>query len=225
MITTLLQALAVAALGIPAPISITLVILFLMSSPGWRNGQLFALGYTISYAIIGTLVLLFGGNSVELLRTEPTTTRAYVLIALSVVLMAIAIRNLYQQQTATDDSASQSRFSSLIGPITPAKSFAIAAAVSVINVKNLALFLSAVSVLLLGKMPLPNKLLMLPLVVLTFSMSVIIPVAIYRLYPDKAETYLTWINTTISRYSRPIGIALTFLLSIFFVYRGLAILN
>ena len=81
MLTVLLQALAVAALGLIAPGSITVVILLLMSDRGWRNGLSFALGYIVMYSLIGSGVLVLGVNKTVNSSDEQSMTTSILLLA------------------------------------------------------------------------------------------------------------------------------------------------
>lgn len=220
MTPVFLQALAVASIGLIAPGSITIVILLLMSDRGWHNGLAFALGYIVMYSLIGVGVLVLGVSAAASSPTEPSVTTAYILIGLAVLLFAVAIRSWrHNPEPATDEP---SRFAKLVDGITPLKSFALAATISVVNVKNLTIFLSAVSVVLLSELLLATKLAMLAPLVLVFCTSVITPVAIYLLFPHRAGDYLNRIKDTISRYSRPLGIAVTLILATLFLYRGIS---
>ena len=93
---------------------------------------------------------------------------------------------------------------------------------AIINFKNLAIFLTAVSVLLLSNLPLPTQLTILIPLVLIFCTSVITPVAIYLAFPQHAHNYLGRIKQTIDRYSRPLGIAVTLILGLLFLTRALS---
>ena len=219
MLSVLLQSLALASVGILSPGSITIVILLLMSDKGWRNGVAYMLGYISMYLLIGTSVLVVGVESAQGGSTDQSLTTSIVLLCLSLLLLALTVRNWRKPPAKGKEP---SRFAKIIDGITPIKSFAFAAAIAVINFKNLAIFLSAVSVLLLSDLLLTTKLTILVPLVLIFCLSVIIPVAIYLLFPARANEFLSRIKLTIERYSRPIGIALTLIIGILFLYRGVS---
>lgn len=219
MLSVLIQSLALASVGILSPGSITIVILLLMSDKGWRNGVAYMLGYIGMYSLIGTSVLVLDVGATETGNSGQSPITSIVLICLGLLLLALTVRNWRKQPVEGNEP---SRFSKIIDGITPIKSFAFAAAIAVINFKNLAIFLSAVSVLLLSNLLLPTKLTILIPLVLIFCLSVIIPVAIYVLFPKRANEYLSHIKQTIENYSRPIGITLTLIIGILFLYRGVS---
>lgn len=220
MLTVLLQSLALASVGIISPGSITIVILLLMSSRGWHNGLAYMFGYVSMYSLIGVLVLVLGvQRSADNAPSEQTLTTSIFLIALGLLLLALTIRNW--RKPAAEKSDQPSRFSKIIDSITPLKAFGFAATIAVINLKNLAIFLSAVSVLLLSNLLLPTKLTILVPLVLTFCTSVIAPVIIYVAFPKRANEYLTRIKQTIDNYSRPLGLVMPLILGILLLYRGI----
>ncbi len=173
------------------------------------------------YSLIGVGVLVSGIGSAENTPSQQSATTSYILIGLGILLLALTIRNWRKKPTPATESSQPSRFAKLVDGITPTKAFGLAAVVSIVNMKNLTIFLSAVSVLLFSNLLLATKLTMLIPLVLVFCTSVITPVAIYLLFPAQAHDYLTRIKDAISRYSRTLGIAATLILSCLFLYRGL----
>ena len=173
------------------------------------------------YTLIGTAVLTLGISVAENADTEQSLTTSIILIGLSLLFFTLSFRNWRQQPEQDQDGEQTSRFAKIVDGITPIKSLALAAAISLINFKNLTIFLSAVSILLLSDLQLATQLTMLIPLVLIFCTSVIIPVTIYWLFPDHARDYLTRIKETIGRYSRPLGITVTLILGCLFLYRGL----
>ena len=78
--------------------------------------------------------------------------------------------------------------------------------ISVINFKNLALFLTALSVVIMSDLFLTEKIFITLLVVLVFCLSVIIPIVIYIAFPKRANDLLNSIRQFLNRHSRAIGI-------------------
>ena len=93
--------------------------------------------------------------------------------------------------------------------------------VSVVNFKNLAIFLSAISVVHLSSLDLTFKLVNSVLVALVFCLSVIIPVLIYVLFPKRSNEILNWIKRTIETKSRAIGIWVPLVFGLLFLLRGI----
>lgn len=219
MLPVLLQSLALASVGIISPGSITVVILLLMSDRGWHTGLSYVLGYLSMYSLIGVGVLTLGVRFAENSSNEQSLTTSIVLCVLGVLLLAVTVRNWRKPATVSNEP---SRFIKLLDSITPVKAFALASAVAVINFKNLAIFLSALSVLLLSDLGLSTNLFLLIPVVLVFCTSVIVPVIIYVALPGRANVYLTHIKQAIDTYRRPLGLAVTLILGSLFLFRGIS---
>ncbi|MCJ7824427.1 MAG: GAP family protein [Anaerolineales bacterium] len=105
--------------------------------------------------------------------------------------------------------------------MTPSKAFGFGAMVSVINFKNLALFLTALSVVIISDLVITEKIMITLLVALVFCLSVIIPVIIYLSFPKRAKELLNSIKQALTRHSRPIGIWAPFIFGLLFLTKGL----
>lgn len=223
MYSVFLQALALASVGIISPGSITLMILLLMSDKGLRTALAFAGGYLLMYSAIGIAVLVFGVSIVETNQaTVQSPTTSIVLVGVGVLLLLLSLRSWRQSKTQTETTDTNSRFAKLVAGITPLKAFGLAATISLVNVKNLTIFVSAVSVLLLSTLPLSTTLPMLIPLVLTFCTSILAPLTIYLVFPRYAADYLNRIKTAISRYSSQLSWIVTLALGCFLLYRGLS---
>jgi threonine/homoserine/homoserine lactone efflux protein len=213
----LLQSLLLAFSGLLSFGSITLVILLLMSDRGWRNGLGYALGYTSSYTLIGISAVLFGYRTAENNPGEPGLFLPILLVILGFLLLLLALRNW---RKPVSDEQEEPRFFSILDKITPVKAFGFGALIAVINFKNLALFLTSMSVVILSNLLITEKIFITLLVVLVFCLAVIIPVAIYIVFPRGAKDILNSIKQLINRYSRPIGIWVPLIFGLILLARG-----
>ena len=221
MLTVLIQSLILASSGLLSVGSITLVILLLISDRGWRNGLGYAFGYISGYALIGVSVVVVGYRAAEKNTGEPGIVLPILLIVFGTLLIWLSFRNWRKPPSEKED---EPRFFSIINKITPPKAFAFGALVTVINFKNLALFLSAISVVILSNLLIAEKIAVTLLVVLVFCLSVIIPVLIYVSFPMRANDLLNGIKETLEKHSRPIGIWAPFVFGFIFIMRGITIL-
>ena len=220
MVSVLIQSLILASGGIVSVGSITLVILLLISDKGWRNGLGYMLGYTISYSLIGIAVILVGFNATDNNPGEPGIFLPILFIILGTVLLWLTQRN-WRKPAIEPENKPPSRLFAFIDKTTPPKAFAFGAMVSVVNFKNLAIFLSAISVVHLSSLDLTFKLVNSVLVALVFCLSVIIPVLIYVLFPKRSNEILNWIKQTIETKSRAIGIWVPLVFGLIFLLRGI----
>lgn len=219
MLTVLVQSLIFAASGLLSVGSITLVILLLISERGWRNGLGYALGYTGAYTVIGIMAVLLGYRATGNRPTEPDLVFPVVMVLLGALLLWMAARN---RRKPPSSEKKQPRIFAIVDTITPPKAFGFGALVSVINFKNLALFLSATSVVVLSALPFIQKMTVIVLVALVFCLSVIIPVLIYISAPQRATDVLGTFKTKLEQHSRTIGIWLPLVFGSIFIAKGLS---
>ena len=220
MLPVLIQSLILASGGIVSVGSITLVILLLISDKGWRNGLGYMLGYTLSYTTIGIAVILAGFSAAEDNSGEPGIFLPVLFIILGIVLLFLAQRN-WRKPEIEPENKPPSRLFAFVDRTTPLKAFGFGAMISVINFKNLAIFLSAISVVHLSSLELSLKIINAVLVAFVFCLSVIVPVLIYLLFPKRSGELLTWIKQTIETRSRAIGIWIPLIFGILFLLRGI----
>jgi threonine/homoserine/homoserine lactone efflux protein len=218
LLLVLVQALFLASSGLLSVGSITLVILLLLSERGWRNGLGYSLGYTSAYTLIGVSAVLLGYRTQVNSTAEPSLLVPILLMVLGSLLLWLGLRNYRKPPSETDE---EPRFFKIVDKITPPKAFGFGAMVSVVNFKNLALFLTALSVVILSDLILAEKLIITLLVALVFCLSVIIPVVIYLAFPKQAKRLLNSIKQFISRHSRSIGIWLPLIFGMILFIKGL----
>lgn len=223
MFNVLIQSLALASGGIVSVGSITIVILLLISDKGWRNGLAYMIGYVSAYTLIGLSVIVLSSNysaSSENTTGESGITASVLFVIMGCLLLWLTIHN-WRKKPSTEDDQKPPRFFAILDQITPPRALLFGAAISVINFKNLAIFMSAISVLLLSDLLLPTKLGIVLLIVLVFCTSVIIPVVIYLAFPTTAYERLNWIKLKLETYSRPIGIWMPLIFGLIFLIRGI----
>lgn len=223
MLTVLIQSLTLASGGIISVGSITIVILLLISDNGWRNGLGYMIGYTGAYTLIGLSVVVLSYN--YSISSENTGGEASIIVPILFMLMGflllwLTLRNWRKKISETDEEKPP-RFFAILDKITPPRAFLFGAAISVINFKNLAIFMSAVSVLLFSELLLPTKIGIVLLIVLVFCASAIIPVLIYIIFPETAYQRLNWIKQQLQIYSHPISIWIPLIFGLIFLIRGI----
>ena len=215
----LIQSLLLATSGLLSVGSITLVILLLISDRGWRNGLGYALGYISAYSLIGITAVILGYRTAQKNPGEPGLFLPMLLIVLGTLLLWLALRNWRKPGS---EKKEEPRFFSIVDKITPLKAFGFGALVTVINFKNLALFLTAVSVVILSDLLIAKKIFITLLVVLVFCQSVIIPIIIFVSFPKRAKYLLNSIKQFLTRHSRRIGIWAPIVFGMLLMIKGLS---
>lgn len=215
-----MQSLILASAGIVSVGSITIVILLLISDRGWHNGLGYALGYISGYTIIGVAAVLLGYNTPKSDSDDSSMVWSILFLVFGVLLLWLTVRNW--RKKPTEGNQEPPRFFSLLDTITPVRAYFIGAMVTVINFKNLAIFLSAVSIVLFSELVLSAKIVIVLLDALIFCASVLIPVAIYLAFPKTAAERLNWIKQTLENYSRPISIWIPLIFGLIFLLRGIS---
>jgi len=196
-----------------------LVILLLLSDRGWRNGLGYALGYISAYTLIGVSAVVLGYRTTESnAEGEPSLFISILLMILGILMLWLALRNWRKPVTYDQE---EPRFFSIVDKITPLKALGFGAMISMINFKNLALFLTALSVVILSDLVITEKLFITLLVVLVFCLSVIIPIVIYIAFPKRAKELLNGIRQFLSRNSHPIGIWAPFVFGLLLLFKGI----
>jgi len=221
LLTVLIQSLILASAGLLSVGSITLVILLLISDRGWHNGLAYALGYISAYTVIGVSAVVTGARVAEKGDGETGLWLPILLMVLGALLLWLSWRNW---RKPASESREGPRFFAIVDKITPPKAFAFGATVTVINFKNLALFLTALSVVILSDLLSVQKIVITVLVVLVFCLSVIIPVLIYVAFPRRARDLLNRLKDTLERHSRPIGIWAPLIFGLLFLLKGMTAL-
>ncbi len=219
MLTVLLQAIVLASGGIVSVGSITIVILFLLSEGGTRVGLGYAAGYTLSYTVIGVLVVMLGYRASTQGDGEPNQFLPILFIGLGLLLLYFTLRNWRKGPQESNDPP---RIFQFIDKFNTLKAFGFGLAIGVINFKNLAIFLSAISVVLVSTLLISQKIIITLLVVLVFCTSVIVPVLIAVVFPQQAEGKLGWIKQAIDTRRYQIGIWVPLVFGVLFILRGIS---
>jgi len=217
-VTILAQALILASGGFLSVGSITIVILLLISDGGWRKGAAYALGYWGGYSLIGLSVILVGTNT---LRSSGEGGGGVTASALSLLVGGLLLWLGWRNgRKPAQDSQDPPRLFAMLNTITPLKTLGLGAVVTIVNFKNLAIFLSAASVPLLSDLALSAKVMVVLLVALVFCASVLAPVLLYAAFPATAVDRLTRFRHTLETHSRAIGIWAPVGFGLLFTIRG-----
>jgi threonine/homoserine/homoserine lactone efflux protein len=131
-----------AAVGVAlSPVPVVAVVLVLGTAAARRNGPAFALGWIVGLVAVSTIVLLVAGGADDPDSGASDTVNVVELL-FGLLLLALAVKSWRGRPEPGTDAALPGWMSAVDG-FTPMRSFAIGAALSGLNPKNLALTMAA----------------------------------------------------------------------------------
>jgi threonine/homoserine/homoserine lactone efflux protein len=192
------------ALGIAiSPIPIIAIILMLITPKARANGLAFLVGWMAGLTVVGGLALVVASAAGLSASSETSRTESVIKLLLGLLLLLIAVRQ-WRSKPKPGDTAALPKWMQALDTFTPIKSFGIAALLSGLNPKNLALNLAAMSIVATAGLPPSSQAAALLVVVIIASVGIIAPVVVYFAGGDKSAAVLggwkAWLaenNTTV----------------------------
>lgn len=215
----LLPALALALTGVAAAGSVLVVTALLASHGGRSNALGYLIGYLGSYAAIGLAVVATDVDPSAWTSGDAGRAGPIALVALGLLLMAVGLRTALRPRPEAGEEGA-GRPTGVLDRATPARAFGLGVAVACVNVKNLALYLTAIAVLQASDVTAARKLAAVPLVALTFCLVVFVPLAIDVAAPTRSERILAALRRGVERHGRRLGAWLPLVVGVVFVVRG-----
>jgi Sap, sulfolipid-1-addressing protein len=200
--------------GSVAPPLLLLTILFLGSQKPLPNASALALGYFTTCAVIGVSgLILFGG-------AESTVAAVGRIISATVgaLLIVLGLRSLLD---SSDPDASPPTWMESINSMSPPRAFGFGMALFPLQVKNLAIFVACLNLIIASSLSPRDSIAALMLVLLVFAIPVLALIGLYAALPHRASTKLGAFQAWMGKNNRAITVALCFVLGTFFLLRGL----
>jgi threonine/homoserine/homoserine lactone efflux protein len=123
-------------------VPIIAIILMLVTPKAKSNGASFAAGFVLGLAVICTVAVALAGGSDFSSGSGPTKTVSIIKLLLGLLLLFAASRQ-WRARPKPGEPPAMPKWLDSIDKFTPVRSFAIGAALSAINPKNLAMSLAA----------------------------------------------------------------------------------
>lgn len=211
------KALGIASGGALAFGSLLIVLLLLNSARGPGPAYMYGLAYGGTYTAIAGLAYGLGRSA------GPPAPGAFpwggvAYLVLGLLLAFVALRRWRKRHEA---EAGPPRLLRRVDNMTAVRALVMGTVVAVINFKNLAIYISAISVVIAAGLPVDQSMTLLGLVIVTFCGSVIAPLVIYLVMPRRSARFLAKLRQGVERHSaRIIAIVLPFFAAAFFA-RGL----
>jgi threonine/homoserine/homoserine lactone efflux protein len=177
-----------------SPVPIIAVVLMLGTARGRVNGPVFLLGWVLGLAVVGTIVLVAAGGAGATEEQEPATWVGVLKLVLGVLLLLLALRQWRGRPRAGEEPA-MPKWMRAIDQFTPARSLAIAVALSAINPKNLLLTVGAAAAIAQTGAGTGEQAVALAVFVLVGTLGPGLPVAIYFALGKRATRMLDELET------------------------------
>jgi Sap, sulfolipid-1-addressing protein len=211
----LLPGLIVLAIGgSVAPPLLLLTILFLGSQRPLSNASSLTLGYFTTCAVIGISgLILFGGA-----ESAVSTVGHVISASVGALLIVLGLRSLLD---SPDPDASPSRWMESINSMSPPRAFGFGMALFPLQVKNLAIFIACLNMIIASSLSARGSILALGLVLVIFAIPVLAIIGVYAAQPHRGSTMLGSLQIWMGNNSRPITVVLCLGFGAFFLVRGL----
>ena len=200
--------------GSIAPPLLLLTILLLGSRRPLPNAGALALGYFATCAVIGISgLVLFGGA-----ESAVATVGRVVSVTVGALLLVIGIRSLLR---SPGPEASKPGWLASIDSMSPPRAFGLGMALFPLQVKNLAIFVACVNLIIASGLGFEGSIAALGLVLLLFAAPVLALIGLYAAAPGRASTMLGSLQAWMGRHNRAITVVICFVFGAFFLVRGL----
>ena len=200
--------------GSVAPPLLLLTILFLGSQKPLPNASALALGYFTTCAVIGISgLLLFGGA-----ESTVATVGRIISATVGALLLVLGLRSLLD---SSDPDGSPPSWMESINSMSPPRAFGFGMALFPLQVKNLAIFVACLNLIIASSLSPRGSIAALMLVLLVFAIPVLVLIGLYAALPQRAMTTLGSLQAWMGKNNRAITVALCFVFGTFFLLRGL----
>lgn len=200
--------------GSVAPPLLLLTILFLGSSRPLPNAGALALGYFATCAVIGVSGLIaFGGAG-----DAVSTVGRVISTTVGALLVVLGVRSLLG---SPDPDASPPGWMESINSISPPKAFGIGMALFPLQIKNLAIFIACLNLIIASSLSPRGSIAALGLVLLVFAIPVLALIGLSATMPQRASTILGSLRRWMGKHNRAITVVFCLVFGAFFLVGGL----
>ncbi len=177
------------AIGVAlSPMPIIAVILMLATPKGKTNGLAFSLGW-LSGSTIAAAVVLLSSTGAEEAGGDPSLISGAIKLVLGIVLLLVAVKQ-WRSRPAPDEEVEMPRWMQGLDSFTAPKAFGLAALLSGVNPKNLALTAAAASTIAVSGLAMTDQWIAVAAFVIIAALGVLLPVGVYFLGGEKASEVL-----------------------------------
>jgi Sap, sulfolipid-1-addressing protein len=200
--------------GSVAPPLLLLTSLFLGSRRPIPNAGALALGYSTTCAVIGISgLVLFGGA-----EGAVATVGRVISVTVGALLIVVGVRSLL---SSPDPEASPPGWMESITSISPPKAFGVGMALFPIQIKNLAIFVACVNLIIASGLGPEGSIAALLLVLVVFAIPVLVLIGLYAAAPGRTSTMLGSLQAWMVKHNSTITVVICFVFGALFLLRGL----
>jgi hypothetical protein len=197
--------------GSIAPPLLLLTILFLGSRRPLSNAGALALGYFTVCAVIGVAGLVLFGDAGSAISTIGRVISA----AVGVLLIVFGLKSLLG---SPDPDASPPGWLQSLDNSSPSRAFALEMALFPLQVKNLAIFIACLNLIIASNLGIQGG--VVALVLLIFALPVLALTGLYAATPQRASSMLESLQAWMGKHNRAITVVVCFVFGTFFLVRG-----
>ena len=210
----LLPGLVVLAIGGSiAPPLLLLTILFLGSQRPLPNAGALMLGYFTTCAVIGISgITLFGGA-----EDAVSTVGRVISVTVGVLLLVLGLRTVI---APPDPDSTPPKWMESIDSMSPPRAFGFGMVLFPLQVKNLAIFVASLNLIIVSNLGPEGSIVALGLVLFIFAIPVLALIGHYMAAPHRASKMLVSLRTWMEKNNRTITVVLCLVFGAFFLLRG-----
>lgn len=199
--------------GSIAPPLLLLTILFLGSRRPLLNTGALALGYFITCLVIGISgLMLFGGAG-----STVATVGRIISVTVGALLLVLGLRSLLK---APDPDVPPPGWLESVDSMSPPRAFVFGMALFPLRVKNLAIFIACLNLIIASGLSFEGSIAALMLVLVVFTLPVLVLIGLYAAVPQQASSMLGSLQTWMGKHNRTITLVICFVFGAFFLVRG-----
>ena len=193
-----------------SPVAIMVLIsVMTLGHPG-RNSLLFLLGFTITLVAIGVIGMLVFGAS-----TGKGVAQGYVDIGLGVLCFVAIPLSLRRKQRKVGAGEGEG--------LKASRAFVVGIIAMLINTSTMVIYIAGTHAIAQAKLAIAATVLSVVILTAVTLVTLIIPIALYLLFPTRGDRILGTLNEWLMRHNRAIGIAILLIFGVYLIVKGIAV--
>lgn len=196
-----------------SPVAVMVLVSMMMTKNPKRNSLLFLAGYTLALLAIGVLVvalLPLGGSG------KKSAVDGYIDLALGILcLVAIPLTLLGGKKKKEKKSE---------GELNPLKAFSLGIITMVPNSSTLVIFIAGLHMIIAAHLEFADEVISVALLTLVTLLTLLIPIAFYLAFPEKAQKVLVPLKDWLARNKKLIGAAIFLVFGVYLLIKGLTVI-